>query len=115
MGHSKRKAEQMVMFDAGTRFYGADASSLIARKPTKTPQSMSVFLGRTEEHPSVEVFAERHYPITPVYNETRSGVCLTIDGNPFTPEELVAMVLSHAKDITNAYGVEGKITDCVLT
>ena len=40
---------------------------------------------------------------------------MTVDGNPFTPEELVAMVLSHAKDITNAYGVEGKITDCVLT
>ena len=53
--HSKRKTEQMVMFDAGTRFYGADASSLIARKPTKTPQSMSLFLGRTEEHPSVQV------------------------------------------------------------
>merc|ERR1712038_1148454 len=66
-------------------------------------------------HPAVKVFEERHYPITPVYNETRSGVCLTVDGNPFTPEELVAMVLSHAKDITKAYGVEGTITDCVLT
>mmetsp|Transcript_23165 Transcript_23165/g.34484 ORF Transcript_23165/g.34484 Transcript_23165/m.34484 type:complete len:958 (-) Transcript_23165:52-2925(-) len=113
--HSKRKTEQMVLFDAGTRFYGADANSLIARKPTRTPQSMSAFLGRGEDHPSVQVYSERHYPITPVYNSTRSGVCLTVDGNPFTPEELVAMVLSHAKDITAAYGVEGTITDCVLT
>lgn len=40
---------------------------------------------------------------------------MTIDGNPFTPEELVAMVLSHAKDITKAYGVESTISDCVLT
>merc|ERR1712038_213716 len=66
-------------------------------------------------HPAVKVFEERYFPIVPVYNETRSGVCLTVDGNPFTPEELVAMVLSHAKDITKAYGVEGTITDCVLT
>ena len=50
-----------------------------------------------------------------MYNETRSGVCLTVDGEPFTPEELVAMVLSHAKDITNAYGVDGSISECVLT
>jgi hypoxia up-regulated 1 len=53
--HSKRKTEQMVLFDAGTRFYGADANSLIARKPTKTPQAMSIMLGRDAEHPSVQV------------------------------------------------------------
>lgn len=58
---------------------------------------------------------ERHYPISPVYNETRSGVCLHIDGRTFTPEELVAMVLTHAKDITNAFGVPGEVKDCVLT
>jgi hypoxia up-regulated 1 len=50
-----------------------------------------------------------------VYNETRSGVCLHIDGRTFTPEELVAMVLTHAKDITNAFGVPGEVKDCVLT
>jgi hypoxia up-regulated 1 len=38
-----------------------------------------------------------------------------VDGQPFTPEELVAMVLTHAKDITNAYGVQGEVKDCVLT
>lgn len=113
--HSKRKTEQMVLFDSGTRFYGADANSLLARKPHLTPQAMSVFLGRHADHPTVQVLAERHYPITPTYNETRSGVCLTVDGHSFTPEELVAMVLTHAKDITKAYGVEGNVRDCVLT
>ena len=53
--HSKRKTEQMVLFDAGTRFYGADADSLIGRKPTKTAQAMNVFLGRHQDHPSVQV------------------------------------------------------------
>lgn len=53
--HSKRKTEQMVLFDEGTRFYGADADSLISRKPKQTPLGMSVFLGRNEDHPSVRV------------------------------------------------------------
>jgi len=53
--HSKRKTEQMVLFDSGTRFYGADADALIGRKPKQTPQGMSVFLGRSDDHPTVKV------------------------------------------------------------
>ena len=53
--HSKRKTEQMILFDAGTRFYGADASSLLARKPLNTPVQMSLMLGRDEDHPCVKV------------------------------------------------------------
>jgi len=113
--HSKRKTEQMVLFDAGSRFYGADASSLMARKPHLTPSQFSVMLGREADHPSVQVLKERHYQFKPEYNETRSGVCLSVDGKDFTPEELVAMVLTHAKDITAAYGVTSPLKDCVLT
>jgi hypothetical protein len=53
--HSKRKTENMILFDAGTRFYGADASSLLARKPLKTPTQMSLMLGRDDQHPGVLV------------------------------------------------------------
>lgn len=53
--HSKRKTEQMILFDEGTRFYGSDANSLLARKPTKTPVAMSIMLGRDEDHPAVKV------------------------------------------------------------
>ena len=53
--HSKRKTELMILFDQGARFYGSDASSLLARKPTKTPAAMSVMLGRDENHPAVKV------------------------------------------------------------
>lgn len=53
--HSKRKTEQMILFDQGTRFYGADASSLLARKPTQTTLLMSIMLGRDEDHPAVKV------------------------------------------------------------
>lgn len=53
--HSKRKTENMILFDAQTRFYGADANSLYGRKPTKTPSALSILLGRDDEHPSVTV------------------------------------------------------------
>lgn len=53
--HSKRKTEQMILFDQQQRFYGADASSLLARKSHQTPEAMSVLLGRDEMHPVVQV------------------------------------------------------------
>jgi hypothetical protein len=40
------------------------------------------------------------------YNETKGGLVVKHGlGGHFTPEELVAMVLTHATDITKAYGV----------
>jgi len=53
--HSKRKTEQMILFDNQQRFYGSDASALLARKSQKTPAAMSVLLGRDDRHPVVEV------------------------------------------------------------
>ena len=53
--HSKRKTEQMILFDQGARLYGSDANSLLARKPTKVPLGMSVMLGRDDDHPAVKV------------------------------------------------------------
>jgi len=113
--HSKRKTEQMILFDSDTRFYGSDAKSLIGRKPTFTPYSMNMLLGRDEIHPIVQNQYSQYNPITPYYNETRSGVCLKVSSDIYTPEELVAMVLSHAKDFTAADGVTTSIKDCVLT
>jgi len=114
--HSKRKTEVMVLFDQGSRFYGADASSLIARKPHLTPSALGVMLGREEGHPAVQALSDRHYPITPSYNSTRSGLSLQVAGSDYTPEELVAMVLDHAKEITGAFSTGGTaVKDCVLT
>jgi hypoxia up-regulated 1 len=54
--HSKRKTEQMILFDNGhQRFYGADAAALLARKSHTTPAAMTLMLGRDNEHPVVKV------------------------------------------------------------
>jgi len=40
---------------------------------------------------------------------------ISVEGNEFTPEELVAMVLTHVKDFTKAYGATGNVKDMVVT
>ena len=57
--HSKRKTEQMVLFDQKQRFFGADANGLLQRKAHLTPTSMAELLGRAESHPSVQVRQKR--------------------------------------------------------
>jgi hypoxia up-regulated 1 len=95
-------------------FVGFFRQSEKINKPNHNKQSRNVI------HRRMKVLAERHYPVTPVYNETRSGVVLNVDGHSFTPEELVAMVLSHAVDISVAYSAESgsplaTVKDVVLT
>lgn len=53
--HSKRKTEQLILFDNDSRYYGADAAALLARKSHITPAAMSLMLGRDETHPTVQV------------------------------------------------------------
>ena len=112
----------MVLFDQGSRFFGADASSLQTRKPLATPAMMGVLLGREEIHPSVVDFSEKSYPVPFVFNETRNGMTLEVQkAGLYTPEELMAMVLSHAREMTSAFTSDGKPTkdplpkDAVLT
>lgn len=72
--HSQRKTEQMVLFDEGSRFYGADASSLLARKPHLTPAAMSLMLGRGIDHPSVMVRNSSHGRGAPYF--ARAVICV---------------------------------------
>lgn len=59
--------------------------------------------------------------MTPKYNATRFGSYFLVDGKvEYTPEELTAMILNHAEEITIAYGKEkghvlGEVRDIVLT
>ncbi|GMI02012.1 hypothetical protein TrST_g6123 [Triparma strigata] len=120
--HSKRKTETMVLFDQGSRFFGADASSLQTRKPLATPSMMSLLLGRDADHPSVTDLGSKSYPVPFSFNETRQGMEVEVQkAGLYTPEELMAMVLGHARDFTSAFTSDGKATkdplpkDAVLT
>jgi hypoxia up-regulated 1 len=54
--HSKRKTEQLILFDnGGQRFYGADAAALLARKSGQTAAHISLALGRDDVHAVAKV------------------------------------------------------------
>lgn len=112
---SKRKTPTCVTFYKGERSFGADSYALMARKPELTFTRLLRTLGRTPEHPHVSKQFKSHYFPYEIYsNETWGGTSFKQEETYYTPEELIAMLLQHAKDMTKNYGGKA-IRDCVIT
>jgi hypoxia up-regulated 1 len=115
--HSKRKTETMVAFDGEERLYGADAATVGVRRPQTAYSQVRRFLGSTMDHPDVvSLLKKEYFPYELLQNDTRGSISLKHDKGKkvFHAEELVAMVFSHAKQITNSFA-EAKVNDWVLT
>lgn len=118
---SKRKTETVVAFVRGERQFGSDAYGMLSRKPELSYARLPALLGRHEaSHPAVERVAKRSFlPMRIRFNETRHALALgataTTDytWEEWTVEELVAMILAYAKEITKAYG-GNVVRDCVI-
>ena len=122
---SKRKTETAVAFVRGERLFGSDAFGMLSRKPEQAYARLTEFLGRSDSHPAVTTLLRKSYlPTTVRFNATRGALALGAPAattqeyggtwTEWTPEELVAMILSYAKDITRAYG-GNVVRDCVIT
>lgn len=114
--HSKRKTETIVAFDGDERLYGADAATVAVRRPQTAYAQIRRFLGATPEHPEVvSLLQEEYFPYTLLQNATRGSISLQHEQNThFHAEELVAMVFSHARQITDAFA-EAAVKDWVIT
>ncbi|ETV88789.1 hypothetical protein H257_00287 [Aphanomyces astaci] len=114
--HSKRKTETIVSFNGEERLFGADAMNIEVRRPQNAYSQIRRLLGTTVTHPLVESMTKSEYfPYTLTHNETRGSVGLKHDDeHTFHAEELVAMVFTHAKTITNEFA-EGPVRDWVVT
>lgn len=112
---SKRKTPTIISFYRGERLFGSDAYALMGRKPELTLTKFQRMLGRPVDHPLVDEVAKTQYFPYDIYtNETSSATLFKQEDTYYTPEELVAMMLQHAKDITAANGGLA-IKDCVIT
>ena len=112
---SKRKTPTAVTFYRGERMFGSDSMALIARKPDLSFVRIYRLLGRSASHPIVEKMKEDYFPYEVYGNETMGGTtCLKQEETFYTPEELMAMMMQHAKDMTANYGGK-QIKDCVIT
>lgn len=117
---SKRKTPTCITFYRGERMFGSDSYALMARKPELTFTKTYRMLGRSIEHPQVnEIVKNQYFPYEVYTNETTNGACVKqkeqgFDETYYTPEELMSMMMQHAKDITSSFGGQ-TIKDCVIT
>lgn len=114
--HSKRKTETMVAFDGDERLYGADAATIGVRRPQSAYAQVRRFLGATLDDPLVVALLEdERFPYELEQDLERGSIALKhSDKQLFHAEELVAMVFSHARQITDAFA-EAPVKDWVVT
>ena len=112
---SKRKTPTMISFYKGERLLGSDANAIMGRKPDLTFAKVNRMLGRVVSHPLVdEIIKKQYFPYNIYVNETSNAMCLTVEDTYYSPEELIAMMMQHAKDMTTNFGGH-VIKDCVIT
>ncbi|TDH66513.1 hypothetical protein CCR75_007001 [Bremia lactucae] len=115
--HSKRKTETMVAFDGDERLYGADAATVGVRRPQTAYLQIRRLLGTKLSDPQVSALLEEEYlPYELLQNTTRGGTISLKHGKEhvFHAEELVAMVFTHARQITDTFA-EAPVKDWVVT
>ena len=112
---SKRKTPTSISFYKNERMFGSDSIALQGRKPELTFSKMYRALGRVDTHHHInEITKEQYFPHIIYRNETTGFTHVTVEETSYTPEELIAMMLQHAKDMTVNFGGK-KIKDCVVT
>ena len=111
---SKRKTPTYITFYRGERMFGADAYALMTRKPDLTFAKLFRMIGKSPNHPHLEELTSHYFPFQFFANETDRITSLKQEDTYYTPEELLAMMMQHARDITKNYA-DKDIRDCVLT
>lgn len=111
---SKRKTPNSISFYRGERMFGSDSIALMARKPELTFSKAYRVLGRTVDNPLSKELVSQYFPHEIYANETTGFTCFKQEETFYTPEELVAMMMQHARDMTINFGGKN-IKDCVIT
>lgn len=111
---SKRKTPTSVTFYRGERMFGSDSTALMGRKPELTFSNIYRMMGRSPDHPVMQEFQKQYFPYQIYTNETTGATTFRMEDTHYTPEELMALILQHVKDMSEAFGGKA-IKDCVIT
>ena len=104
---SKRKTPTCITFYRGERMFGSDSYALMPRKPELSVAKAYRMLGRALGHPLVQEVNKQYFPHELYTNETTGAATMKMEDTHYTPEELIAMLMQHAKDMTLNFG--GKV------
>lgn len=86
----------------------------MGRKPELSFEKVYRMIGRHPSHPLVKEIVDQYHPYNIYENKTTGFATLAVETSNYTPEELIAMLLQHAKDMTNSFGGHN-VKDCVIT
>uniref|UniRef100_A0A224YWW0 Hypoxia up-regulated protein 1 n=1 Tax=Rhipicephalus zambeziensis TaxID=60191 RepID=A0A224YWW0_9ACAR len=112
---SQRKTPVAIAFRDGERHFGEQAVSTGVRFPDKSYSHFLDLLGKDRNSPVVKEF-ERRFPYYQLEADPKTGGVLFRhpENMTFTPEELLGMILAHAREFaSNAAGQT--IKDVVIT
>ena len=112
---SKRKSPVAVAFRDGERTFGSEALATGVKYPKACYMNFLDLLGKSVDHELVKEFSRKfpYYSIEPC--PEREAVCFKHDEETvYSVEELVAMILSHAKTIAESFTGQ-KVKDAVIT
>lgn len=111
---SKRRTPNTIAFYQNERFYGSDAYALMARKPEIVFSKFFRMIGKSESNPRLTELVKQYFPYQFFSNETTHLTSIKYEDNSYTPEELLAMMMTHIKDITKDFSGSA-VKDCVIT
>lgn len=94
--------------------FGADSTALLGRKPDLTFTNIYRMIGRSSDHPILQEFGKQYFPYQFFANETTGATSLQMEDTQYTPEELMALILQHVQDMSEAFGGKS-VKDCVIT
>ena len=112
---SKRKSPVAVAFRDGERTFGSEALATGVKYPKACYINFLDLLGKKIDHALVKDFSRKFPYYTLVPCPERDTVCFKHDEETtYSVEELVAMMLAHAKSIAEAF-TNQKVKDAVIT
>jgi len=111
---SKRKTPTCIAFYKGERYFGSDAVALMGRKPELSFEKVFRMIGRNVNNPFIKEIIDQYHPYNIQKNDSTSLVSINVEDSFYTPEDIIAMILQHVKDMTNNFGGHA-IKDCVIT
>lgn len=103
---SKRKTPTCLAFYKEERLFGSDAYALMGRKPDVSLAKFNRLIGRTVEHTRAKELKKQYFPYE-LSSLNDSSVHFAVENVTYSAEELLAMLLQHAKQLTFNHG--GKV------
>jgi len=112
---TKRKSSSTAGFNAqGERLYGDESQNLLGKLPETQFVLSKMLLGKPVDSDAVRTFTQLRYPYTFFNDEDTGAAVLKYGNSTYRSEELVAFVLSYAKQISERHA-GSVIKDCVIT